>query len=177
VIFANKAEAATWYAFSYPQNIQSTLGLRVFAANGTLAYDSQQKPLRIVAPFHVGINPVPSQPSINNMPTYPPAPASVNIALPTQRPNRTYAALGIAFPPHRVWYRYKLGGSAYLVMLGYFYYLPVTTDSGITLIARHVTSGSGQETPAGTWPYGGINLYQGISTYAQTGWIIDVTDY
>jgi len=100
ILFGNIWETVTWYAFSYPKNIQTTMGLRVFNGAGSLVYDAAQKPLRMAHYSHIGTPGIPWIPSNpNSIPEWPPVPPDIYI--PQQRTNRTYASLGIHMIPYR----------------------------------------------------------------------------
>jgi len=178
ILWGNNQDTATWYAFSYPKNIQSTMGLRVFNAAGSLVYDAAQKPLRIAHYASIWTPGIPSMPSNpKNIPEYPAWPPDIYV--PQQRSNRTYASLGISMPPYRVARKLRSGKSW---ILGYnlHYYVPVPHSDGIKLQAVLVLF-SGENWPTGTIPYSGsgsnpLILYPSATNY-QNSWIIDVTDY
>jgi len=184
VLFGNNQETATWYAFSYPKNIPSNSGLRVFNASGELAYDSQQKPLRLshYSSFWVPGTP-PIQGNLHNIPEWPSAPDSIYI--PQQRSNRTYASLGIKMIAYRkVGKKWMSPPGAWLLGWAMFYYLPVAHPNGIWLQARRVLfAAKANEWPLGTFPHGGLSIYEppkdsnGVYQHYQTSWIIDVTGY
>jgi len=176
VLFDAPWETLTWYAFSYPENVQSTMGLRVFNGTGSLAYDSTQKPLRIAHYSHIetpGFPPFPSNAS--DVPLKPPPPPDIYI--PQQRTNRTYASLGIHMVPYRKHAKIRQQGQWRRVW-ALFYYLPVAHADGIRLKAweNAVLALPTQPWAPGTLPFGGTGLYPNGANY-QTSWIIDVTDY
>jgi len=173
VLFDVPWETLTWYAFSYAENVQSTMGLRVFNGTGSLIYDSTQKPLRIAHYSRIltpGFPPFPSK--VSDISEKPPPPPDIYI--PQQRSNRTYASLGIHMIPYRKHAKIRYQGQ-WLLGWALFYYLPVAYADGIRLKAWDNALFAVQNSPwpPGTMPYGGTSLYDDY----QTSFIIDVTDY
>jgi len=180
VLVGYGAEDATWYAFSYPKNIPSTTGLRVFNADGTLTYDSNQKPLRMVYFSSIWVPgttpPFPSKskdiPEFQH--TWHP---NSDIYIPQARSNRTYASVGIHMIGYRKPSKIKWTKNGWLLGWAFFYWLPITHTDGVYLQCRRlVFTPTTTLWPLGTSPIGGTGLYPNGANY-QTSWIIDVTDY
>jgi len=177
VLYGIHGQPATWYAFSYPRNLPTNLGLQVFNAQGSLMYDAAQKPLRLI---HQSIINVPwgsvfPQPSftasqIDLSPSSPPP----DIFITQTRKNRTYASMGICLVPYRK--AEKVYVKNWRFGHGLFYYMPVQDPNGIRLKARwnHFT-GLGTTFPPGVETLGHNTLPYAASK--QVSWIIDVTGY
>jgi len=176
VLFGIHGAPVTWYAFSYPKNIQTNLGLQVFNAQGKLMYDAAQKPLRI---SHVsvintpGLRPHPT-PWTSSDAAFAPSTPPPDIFISQARKNRTYASMGISLLAWRRLEKVYFNGST-LFGHGLFYYMPVNDPNGIRLKARwsHMA-------PMGTLFPPGTVTNACHHTYAdnkQVSWIIDVTGY
>jgi len=179
VLVGYGAEDVTWYAFSYPKNLQSTMGLRVFNENGALTYDSQQKPLRMVYFSSIWVPgtspPFPSK--LKDVPEFNNTWHGGDVYIPQPRTNRTYASVGIHMIGYRKPSKIKWGNNGWLLGWAFFYWLPIAHADGVYLQCRRlVFSPTTNNWPTGTHPYGTQFLYHNGPSH-QTSWIIDVTDY
>jgi len=183
-LFGKGDENVTWYAFSYPKNIQSTMGLRVFNGNGSLVYDAAQKPLRMAHHSSIWVPgttpPFPSK--IKDVPEFQYTPPNGNIYIPQQRSNRTYASAGVHMIGYRKPSKIKWGKNGWLLGWAFFYWLPIAHADGVYLQCRRlVFSPTTTQWPLGTFPYGtypyGPQFLYPNGANHQTSWIIDVTDY
>jgi len=134
VLYGIHGQPVTWYAFSYPRNIQTNLGLQVFNAQGALMYDAAQKPLRLIYNSMIIIPALPPSPWTSSQAELSPSSAPANVFIPQTRKNRTYASMGVHMASYlkleKVYYKQTILG------FGYFYYMPVQDANGIRLKAR-----------------------------------------
>jgi len=177
VLYGIKGQGATWYAFSYPRNLSTNLGLQVFNAQGALMYDAVQKPLRLIHNSIIdtpGPMPHPTPWTSGDAAVAPSEPPP-DIFIPQTRKNRTYASMGIQLFAWRRLEKIFISGN-WRFGHGLFYYMPVQDPNGIRLKARWNHTASINN----LYPPPMQTLGVGSLSYAnnkQVSWIIDVTGY
>lgn len=163
-----------WYAFSNPQNIPFQGGLRVYRADGSIAFDSNQRPLVMAYFFSIDAPLLPyySQHEAEKLPKEDEVERPKDIYIPLQQ-GRTYTAFPILFHGAVSFaYRYKNGNSQQ-AFYHHYCYLPQTRNGGVNFKARLEEDLGGRDPriPAFYVPRG--TPYQRVQSY----WIIDITGY
>ena len=159
-----------WYAFSNPQNIPFQGGLRVYRADGSIAFDSNQRPLVMAYLFSVDTPLLPrySQHEAEKLPKEDEVERPKDIYIPLQQ-GRTYTAFPIAFQG-AVSIAYRSNKQA---IYNHYCYLPQTRNGGVNFKARLEEDLGSRDPriPAFYVPRGAI--YERVQRY----WIIDITGY
>ncbi|MCT6871861.1 MAG: hypothetical protein M3Z70_08525 [Bartonella sp.] len=162
-----------WYAFSNPQNIPFQGGLRVYRADGSIAFDSNQRPLVMAYFFSIDAPLLPRSEDleIGKLPKKKNVEQPQDIYVPLQQ-GRTYTAFPIAFQGavsivYRTEYR-----SGWKSQYEHYCYLPQTRNGGVNFKAR-------LESVGGREPYIPAFYVPRSSSYnrVQSYWIIDITGF
>lgn len=162
-----------WYAFSNPQNIPFQGGLRVYRADGSIAFDSNQRPLVMAYFFSIDAPLLPqySGREIDKLPKVDDVERPQDIYIPLQQ-GRTYTAFPVLFNGAvSIAYRTKYS-TGWLLQYSHYCYLPQTRNGGVNFKARFESFGGRNPIiPAFYVPRGAPYIR------AQRFWIIDITGY
>lgn len=162
-----------WYAFSNPQNIPFHGGLRVYRADGSIAFDSNQRPLVMAYFFSIDAPLLPrySGHEIGELPKEDEVERPKDIYIPLQQ-GRTYTAFPIAFQGAvSIAYRSKYR-TGWLLQYAHYCYLPQTRNGGVNFKARLESIG-GRDPSIPAFYIPRSTPYKRVQSY----WIIDITGY
>lgn len=152
-----------WYAFSAPQQVAFADCLRVYDANGSITYDSNQKPL-FVSYFLSLDAPIP--PYQSSAPKDPERPQAFYVSLSQ---GRTYAAFSVSSDPISIFYL-----DDKVNLYDHYIYMPQQRSGGVNFyphVARTDGDRLGLLMPKGYQPRALLEWR------VQQYWIIDVTGY